>query len=79
VSLEEVVGEEPTEEFASRLWEDLNHLLETLDDDLLRKLTRLKLEEYTNQEIKDKLEISLSSVERKLRMIRKQLSEQEGD
>ena len=79
VSLEEFVGEEPTEEFASRLWEEVNQLLEQLDDDVLRRVAWLKLEEYTNREIADELGISLTGVERKLRMIRRHLSELDSE
>jgi RNA polymerase sigma factor (sigma-70 family) len=79
VSLEDIVGEEPSAEFAASVWEGANQLLDELGDETLRNVAKLKLEGYTNREITQQLDISLTGVERKLRMIRKQLSEQEGD
>ena len=49
---------------------EAQELLEILADDQLRSIALLKLMEYTNPEIAASLEISLRSVERKLRLIR---------
>jgi DNA-directed RNA polymerase specialized sigma24 family protein len=75
VSLEDIVGEEPSEQFAAEICAEANRLLDELDDETLRSVARLKLEAYKNSEIAEQVGISLTGVERKLRMIRKQLTE----
>ena len=62
----EEIGEVTT----SSLDIEAQELLEVLADDQLRSIALLKLMEYTNPEIASSLEISLRSVERKLRLIR---------
>ena len=54
----------------SSLDAEAQELLEALADDELRSIALLKLMEFTNPEIASNLEISLRSVERKLRLIR---------
>lgn len=68
--LAEVVGDSPTPEFASIMAEECSRLLDRLDDDL-QQIALAKMEDYTNQEIADRLECSVSTVERSLRLIRK--------
>ena len=65
-----VPSAEPTAEFLAEVEEECERLLESLDDVRLRKLARLKLIGFTNREISSRMEISLRSVERKLRVIR---------
>lgn len=67
---EQLVDTEPTPELAAQLTEELGGLLEKLNDWMLVRIAVDKLHGYTNQEIADRLEISLRSVERKLRLIR---------
>lgn len=67
--IDQVVGREPTPAFAAELAEDFRQLLECLDDGL-RQLAVLKMQGYTNQEIAEKLDCGLRSVERKLSGIR---------
>ena len=78
VSVEAVAGEEPTPELAQEVFDRGNHLLDVLDDDVLREVARLKLEGYTNKEIAGQIGKAVSTVERKLSLIRKQLIKQ-GD
>jgi DNA-directed RNA polymerase specialized sigma24 family protein len=66
----QVVGDTPTPEFAAMVAEQCARLLESLNDDL-RPIAVAKMEDYTNQEIAAKLDCSLSTVERSLRLIRK--------
>ena len=49
---------------------EVRELLETLDDEVLRKIAILRLEGYTNKEIAGQLGIALRAVERKLQLIR---------
>ena len=57
-------------EFAAMAAEACSELLSQLDDDL-RPVALAKLEDYTNKEIATKLDCSISTVERSLRLIRK--------
>jgi RNA polymerase sigma factor (sigma-70 family) len=74
-----VIGDEPTPEFAALLADELQRLLDSLADDASRTMAVLKLEGYTNQEIADKQDCSLSTVERQLRMVRKRWERESGD
>lgn len=74
--LDEVAGAEPTPEFAAEFADELQRLLERLGDDQLRTLALLKLEGYSNQEIAQRLECGLRTVERRLRGIRSIWSEE---
>jgi DNA-directed RNA polymerase specialized sigma24 family protein len=68
--LDEVSGPEPSPEFAACVAEEYERLLDALGDETLRSVAQWKLEGYTNEEIGDKVDCSLSGVERKLRLIR---------
>jgi len=68
--LADVVGNAPTPDFAAMVAEECDRLLGLLNDDL-RSVALAKMEDYTNQEIAEKLGCSLSTVERSLRLIRK--------
>jgi DNA-directed RNA polymerase specialized sigma24 family protein len=68
--LAQVVGDSPTPEFAAMMAEECSLLLAQLDDDL-RRIALAKMEDYTNQEIAARLDCSVSTVERGLRLIRK--------
>lgn len=65
-----LAGDEPTSEFVAEMEEQTAHLFALLDDALLRKIAHDKLDGYTNQEIAGRVDISLASVERKLKLIR---------
>jgi len=70
VSLEEVIGNEPTPEFVAQFAEETDRLLTLLGRDDLRRVALWKLEKYTNEEIAQRLGCAPRSVDRKLRLIR---------
>jgi DNA-directed RNA polymerase specialized sigma24 family protein len=67
--LDRIIGDTPTPEFAAIVAEQCSRLLDCLNEDL-RPLAVAKMEGYTNEEIVGKLDCSLSTVERGLRLIR---------
>ena len=67
---------DPTPDFAALLADQLQLLLASLDDDVLRTLALLKLEGYTNEEIARRLECGLRTVERKLGIVRARWSQE---
>jgi DNA-directed RNA polymerase specialized sigma24 family protein len=67
--LAEVIGETPTPEFAAMMAEECSRLLGQLDDDL-RAVAVAKMEDYSNQKIAVKLDCSVATIERRLRLIR---------
>ena len=69
--LEEVIGREPTPEFAAEVAEECQRLLDRLPDEQLRTIAVWKMEGYTNEEIAQKLDCALATVERRLKVIRK--------
>jgi DNA-directed RNA polymerase specialized sigma24 family protein len=69
-ALAEIIGREPTAEFAALLLEEHERLLAKFEDPDIRTVVRLKLEGDSCQEIAAKLGTSLRTVERKLRIIR---------
>jgi DNA-directed RNA polymerase specialized sigma24 family protein len=69
-AIEQVVGSEPTPEFAAQVAEEYQRLLELLGDDTLRRVAVWKMEGLTNDEIAARLDCSLRSVARKLDTIR---------
>jgi DNA-directed RNA polymerase specialized sigma24 family protein len=69
-ALDEVIGREPTPEFAAQVAEECQRLLDGLTDDTARAIALCKMEGYTNAEIAQKLECVPRTVERKLRLIR---------
>ena len=69
-ALEQVIGREPSPEFAAQVAEECNLLLDRLGDDELRSIARWKMEGHTNAEIAGKLDCLERTVERKVRMIR---------
>lgn len=73
--LEQVIGIEPTPQFAAEVAEEFRNLLGRLEDDVLRLIAFFKFEGRTNPEIAASLDCSLTSVERKLRLIRRHLAE----
>ncbi|MEM9410572.1 MAG: sigma-70 family RNA polymerase sigma factor [Planctomycetota bacterium] len=60
----------PTAEFAAQFSDELRYCFEKLDNSELQQIVLLKMEGFTNTEIAERIERSLSSVERKLRLIR---------
>jgi DNA-directed RNA polymerase specialized sigma24 family protein len=70
VGIDALPGVEPDPDYAVLVAEECEHLLDALGDDALRKVALMKLEGYTNQEIKQELGCSIATVERKLARIR---------
>jgi len=68
--LEQVVGQEPTPEFAAQVADECRRLLNRLDNAGLRSLALRKMEGYTNEEIAAQLDCAPRTVERKLQLIR---------
>ena len=68
--LEQVVGQEPTPEFAAQLAEECQQLLGKLGSDELRSIAVWQMEGYTVDEIGGKLGRSSRTVARKLQLIR---------
>jgi RNA polymerase sigma factor (sigma-70 family) len=68
--LDEIVGTEPTPEFAAMIGEEFETLLNRLPDEGLRQIARLRLEDYSNSEIATRLNCSERTVERRLALIR---------
>ena len=68
--LEQVVGREPTPEFAAQVAEECQRLLAELGDAKLQSIALWKMEGDTTKEIAARLRCAPSTVERKLRRIR---------
>ncbi len=66
-----VLGREPTPEFAAQVAEECRRLLERLDDDGLRAVALAKMEGHTNAEIAQQLGCAETTVERRLKAIRR--------
>ena len=69
-AIEQVVGEEPTPEFAAQVAEEYRRLLDLLGDESLRRVAVWKMEGLTNDEIAARLDCSRRTVARKLDTIR---------
>src|SRR5262245_48795135 len=74
--LDWLAGEEPTPEFAAQLAEECERLLGRLGDPALRSLAVWKMEGYTNEEIAARLGCCLSTVERRLQLVRRLWAEE---
>ncbi len=68
--IEQVVGNEPTPEFAAQVAEEYRRLLDQLGDDSLRQVAVWKMEGLSNDEVAAKLDCSRRTVARKLDTIR---------
>lgn len=76
--LDDVLGREPTPDFAIEVAEEAEELMERLEP-RLRPVARLKLEAHANEEIARALGCSLRTVERRLGLIRRTWSEGPSD
>src|SRR5262249_19516241 len=70
IGMEQVLGREPTPEFASQVAEEYHRLLDLLGDEKLRLVATMKMEGYADKEVAEKLSCGLRTVERKLERIR---------
>src|SRR5262245_50202137 len=78
VGIDQVLGSEPTPEFAAQVAEECQRLLEKLDDRALRTIAILKMEGHTVDEIAAKLGSAKRTIERRLHIIRKTWEEAES-
>lgn len=70
-AIEQVVGREPTPEFAAQAVELYGRLMERLDEPALRQVAALKIDGWSNAEIAQRMGCTTCTVERKLNLIRK--------
>jgi DNA-directed RNA polymerase specialized sigma24 family protein len=68
--IEQVMGSEPTPELAAEWADDVRRLLGMLPNDEVRSVALLKMEGCTNEEIAGQIGRAVSTVERRLRLIR---------
>lgn len=66
----QMVGTDPAADFAAEVAEECRRLLDRLGDERLRQMAISKMEGYTNEEIASRMQCSLATVERKLKLIR---------
>jgi DNA-directed RNA polymerase specialized sigma24 family protein len=69
--LDQLVGSEPSPEFAAMVADEHRRLLDALGDETLRRIAIWKMEGYTNEEIRVKLGCALRTVANKLELIRR--------
>jgi RNA polymerase sigma factor (sigma-70 family) len=69
-AIEQVVGDEPTPEFAAQVAEEYQRLLDLLGDETLKRVAIWKMEGLTKDEIAERLNCSRRTVARKLETIR---------
>ena len=67
------IGDTPSPEFAAMMAEELRSLLEFLDDGEFRAIALGKMEGYSNEELADRLDCSVRTIERRLGLIREKL------
>jgi len=73
---DQILVAQPTPEFLVMLKEQHDRLLGGLRDHKVRQVAIHRMEGYSNEEIAERLEISLRSVERKLKLIRDEWSQE---
>jgi RNA polymerase sigma factor (sigma-70 family) len=78
-ALERVASPEPTPEFAAVMAEEYESLLDLLDDDELQRIAVWRMEGYTNAEIAARIGRVESTVERRLRLIRRMWEKELGE
>jgi DNA-directed RNA polymerase specialized sigma24 family protein len=69
--LAQVVGKEPTPEFAAVVADEYRRLFGSLADESLRVVALMKLDGHSNEEIAKSLDCGVRTVDRKLEVIRK--------
>jgi RNA polymerase sigma factor (sigma-70 family) len=69
-AIEQIVGEEPSPEFAAQVAEEYQRLLDLLGDETLCRVAVWKMEGLTNDEVAGRLDCSRRTVARKLETIR---------
>jgi RNA polymerase sigma factor (sigma-70 family) len=69
--IDQVIGAEPSPEFAAQVAEECQRLLDQLDDATLKTIALLKMEGHTVDEIAAQLGSTKRTIERRLHIIRK--------
>ena len=69
--MQSLISDEPQPAAQAQMEESFNELLDSLVHRDLQEIAIMKMEGYTNQEIADRLKRGLSTIERKLRTIRR--------
>jgi DNA-directed RNA polymerase specialized sigma24 family protein len=72
------VSEEPTPAFAAQVAEECQRLLQRLPNEEFRALAVAKMEGYTNEELAARLGCCVSTVERRLQVIRRLWTDEDG-
>lgn len=67
---DQFLGEDPSPEFLVAMDEQYQVLMNALPDESQRQVAKLRMDGFANEEISKSLDISVRSVERKLRIIR---------
>lgn len=70
VGFDQFSGGDPTPDVLNRIEEEHGHLMDLLQDPVLKQIAGLKFQGYTNQEIAGQLKLTERSIERKLQRIR---------
>jgi RNA polymerase sigma factor (sigma-70 family) len=73
-----IIAQDPTPAFAAQMAEECERLLQRLDKSGFRELAIAKMEGYTNAEIASRLGCCVSTVERRLQLIRRLWTEETG-
>jgi DNA-directed RNA polymerase specialized sigma24 family protein len=68
--IEQIVGAEPTPEFAVAVAEQCETLLRALPNEQLRSIALKKMDGFTNEQIASQIDRSVATIERKLALIR---------
>lgn len=71
ITIDQVVGAEPTPEFAAMVAEEYRLLLDRLGDETLRNVALWRMEGYNNDEIAERLGCARRTVARRLDLIRR--------
>ncbi len=75
IRLEAMLQADPSEEMVDSMLGEVQGLLESLEDDSLRTVAAMRMEGYSNREIAERIGRSEKTVERKLNLLRKLLSQ----
>lgn len=67
----QIIGKQPTPDFACQVAETCGTLLEQLGDEDLQTIALCKMQGYSNEEIAEELDCAVRTVERKLARIRR--------
>lgn len=76
-SLRQVIGNEPSPDFAAEVADELERLVALSGEPMLATIAQRKLEGFSNEEIAQELDCSSKTIQRKLRRIRQEW--EEGD